>query len=184
MTDTATGTDWVGADYRDLVTSQSYGQPRIDGVGIVDAQLFSDEGGDFCEVARLTHDGSVLEVPGFRPAQVNYSVLEPGAIKAWHLHRKQDDLWFVPPAGRVLIGLLDVREDSQTYQSSMRLAMGTGKPQLLFVPRGVAHGIANLGTSPASLLYFVSQTFDAHDPDEHRLPYDLLGADFWSIQPG
>jgi dTDP-4-dehydrorhamnose 3,5-epimerase len=96
----------------------------------------------------------------------------------------QEDVWFVPPGDRLLVGLVDVREHSPTYQTSMRLVMGAGKARLLFIPRGVAHGAANLGSHPAGIIYFVNQAFDADRPDEHRLPHDLLGVDFWTIQPG
>ena len=66
----------------------------------------------------------------------------------------------------------------------MRFALGAGKARLLFIPRGVAHGVANLSSRPASIIYFVNRAFDAENPDEHRLPWDVIGAAFWSIQPG
>lgn len=174
----------MGAAYREALSTQSYGRTQITGVELRGLRLFSDEGGDFCEVVRFGMHGALPDFPDFSPAQLNYSVLEPGAIKAWHLHQAQEDLWFAPPAGRLLVGLLDVRESSPTYQQTMRFAVGAGQPELLFIPRGVAHGVANLGTAPAGLFYLVNRLFDAQDPDEHRLPYDLLGADFWSIKPG
>jgi dTDP-4-dehydrorhamnose 3,5-epimerase len=153
-------------------------------VQLIDLPLFSDEGGDFCELTRFLADGTLSQLPEYRPAQISYSLMEPGTIKAWHLHRNQDDLWFVPPGDRLLIGLLDTREGSPTHDRSMRLVMGAGKARLLFVPRGVAHGVANLSPRPASVIYFVNQGFDAQQPDEHRLPHDILGPDFWTIQPG
>jgi len=167
------------------LTRQGYGKkPLIQGVVVLDLSLHSDEGGDFCEVARLTADGALAHVPGFKPRQVSYSVMEPGTVKAWHLHYQQDDVWFIPPYPRVLVGLLDAREDSPSYETRVRLAMGSGIPKLLRIPRGVAHGIANLGTKPAALLYFADNTFNAESPDEYRLPYDVLGGEFWSIVPG
>jgi dTDP-4-dehydrorhamnose 3,5-epimerase len=175
----------VSPAYRDRVTTQAYGpRPRIDGVEIVDLALFGDEGGDFCEVTRFGPDGTLSLLPGYRPAQISYSFMEPGTVKAWHLHRRQDDLWFVPPHDRLLIGLLDVREDSPTHGVSMRLVLGAGKARLLYVPRGVAHGLANLTGRTAGVMYFVNTAFDRECPDEHRLPHDLLGADFWTVQPG
>jgi dTDP-4-dehydrorhamnose 3,5-epimerase len=166
--------DWVGPAYRDALSAQSYEKSQLDGVRLLDLKLLSDEGGDFCEIARFLQNGALSD----------FSLMEPGAIKAWHLHRLQDDLWFVPPAERLLVGLLDVRDSSRTYQTHLRLTMGAGKPQCLFIPRGVAHGVANLGLVPATILYLVNQVFNSADPDEHRLPYDLLGADFWQIRPG
>jgi len=187
MTDGESRSDrtWVGERFRDVLTTQSYGgRPVIDGVRVIDLKVFSDEGGDFCEIARLGGDGTLACMPGYRPAQISYSFMEPGTIKAWHLHHHQDDLWFVPPLERLLVGLLDVREGSATYEAAIRLTLGAGNARLLLIPRGVAHGVANLGARPASLVYFVNTAFNPDDPDEHRLPYDLLGADFWSIRPG
>lgn len=176
---------WVGEEYRTQVSTQSYGERvAIAGVKRIELRHFSDEGGDFCEITRFGEDGTLAVFPGYRPAQLSYSLMEPGTVKAWHLHRRQDDLWFLPAGPRLLVGLLDVREDSETYRTSMRVALGTGRPCLLFIPRGVAHGVANLGTGPASVLYFVSEAFDTEHPDEHRLPADLLGDRFWAIPPG
>ncbi|MGI8968169.1 MAG: dTDP-4-dehydrorhamnose 3,5-epimerase family protein [Chloroflexota bacterium] len=176
--------DWLGADYQPHLHTQQYA-PRaaIEGVRFLDLCVFHDEGGDFCELARLS--GVQLDaLPDYQPVQISYSRMEPGTIKAWHLHREQDDLWFVPPLDRVLVGLLDTRPNSATYRQSMRFALGTGEGRLLFIPRGVAHGVANLGTAPASIIYFVNRAFNAERPDEHRLPWDHLGAEFWTIQPG
>lgn len=182
---TGPGREWVGPAYRALVETQSYASPApIDGVERIDLRLFSDEGGDFCEVVRFAPDGSLLALPGYRPAQISYSQLEPGQIKALHLHAHQDDLWFVPPQFRLLVGLLDVRTDSPSYERSMRLVLGAGKPRLLRIPHGVAHGVANLTGAAASILYFTDRAFDPEEPDEHRLPHDLLGEDFWTIRPG
>ena len=66
----------------------------------------------------------------------------------------------------------------------MRLVMGSGKAQLLYIPGGVGHGGANIWREPATILYYVSQQFDLNDPDERRLPWDMLGADFWQMTPG
>ncbi len=183
--ETPTPNEAIGEEFRPHVSTQQYGgKARIEGVQLVDLPVFSDEGGDFCEVGRFLNDGTLSTFPGYRGAQLSYSYMEPGTIKAWHLHHRQDDLWFIPPSQRLLVGLLDVREGSPTYRSHMRLAMGAGKARLLFIPRGVAHGVANLTPHGASLLYFVTQHFNADHPDEHRLPHDILGTEFWTIRPG
>jgi dTDP-4-dehydrorhamnose 3,5-epimerase len=151
---------------------------------MVDLPLFSDEGGDFCEISRVTADGTLEAVEGYRPAQCSYSYMEPGTIKAWHLHRYQDDLWFVPPHDRLLVGLLDTRATSPSNGVAMRLTLGAGRARLLYIPRGVAHGVANVSSRPGHVVYFANNVFDAENPDEHRLPHDLVGGDFWSIVPG
>jgi len=52
----------------------------------------------------------------------------------------------------------------------MRFMLGGGRARLLLIPRGVAHGVANLSARGAQLIYFSNATFDPHNPDEHRLP--------------
>lgn len=175
----------IAQPYAARVTVQEY-RPRqqIAGVQTLDLPLFTDDGGSFNELVRLHDDGRVEGLPAFRVAQSSYSEVAPGAIKAWHLHRRQNDLWFVPPSQRLLVGLLDVRDGSETSGVSMRLVLGGGRAQLLFIPAGVAHGAANTGTVTAAILYFTSATFDPQNPDELRLPWDLLGEGFWRIQPG
>ncbi|GAC1325379.1 MAG: dTDP-4-dehydrorhamnose 3,5-epimerase family protein [Chloroflexota bacterium] len=176
---------WVGEAFRDHVSTQSYAPGnRIAGVDLIDLRLFSDESGDFCEIARFQPGGMVAGIPDYTIAQISFSLVEPGAIKAWHLHSGQDDVWFVPPGDRVLVGLLDVRENSPSYRQSMRFVLGAGRARLLYIPRGVAHGAANFGARPMSIMYLLNQMFDPERPDEHRLPHDLLGADFWTIHPG
>jgi dTDP-4-dehydrorhamnose 3,5-epimerase len=175
----------VGEEYRDSVSIQDYTpKTAIDGVQIIDLRLFIDDGGSFNELVRLNPDGSVEALPWFHVRQCSYSEVMPGAIKAWHFHRAQDDLWFIPPSQRLLVGLLDIREGSTTYERSMRVVLGAGPAKLVYIPAGVAHGAANIWQSPAAILYFVSSQFDPADPDELRLPWDFLGAEFWQVQQG
>ena len=171
--------------YRDRVTTQQYAKrPPIEGVQVLDLRLVIEDGGSFAELVRLDENGNLLAIPEFKVRQSSYSLVLPGSIKAFHLHYNQEDVWFVPPTDRLLIGLTDVRASSVTCGETMRLVMGAGRAQLLYVPRGVAHGCGNLGTAPATILYYVNQHFDAANPDEHRLPWDMLGKEFWEIAPG
>lgn len=175
----------LSAAYAAQVTTQSYARlPAIDGVRLVDLRLMNDDGGSFAELVRLDERGRLEAFPEFQVRQSSYSLVLPGAVKAFHLHYRQEDVWFVPPTDRLLVGLLDCREGSASSGVSQRVAMGGGKAQLLHIPRGVAHGCANVGAVPATILYFVNQRFDLDDPDERRLPWDILGADFWRMTPG
>ena len=67
-----------------------------------------------------------------------------------------------------------------------RLILGAGRAHRLLIPRGVGHGLANLGTAPQALLYAVNCFFtaDAERTDEWRLPWDQFGAEFWSMERG
>lgn len=167
------------------ISTQQYGRkPQIDGVRLIELPRHVDDGGSFSELVRLRGDGTVEALPAFRVAQSNYSEMQPGAIKAWHLHQQQEDLWFVPPSHRLLVGLLDVRVSSETCGVSMRFVLGDGRAQLVYIPAGVAHGVANLGSIAAGILYFVSAQFDPQAPDELRLPWDSIGSEFWQVERG
>ncbi|MEQ8764967.1 MAG: dTDP-4-dehydrorhamnose 3,5-epimerase family protein [Planctomycetota bacterium] len=175
----------IHSRYRDQISTQDYTpRERIEGVKIVELRRFVEDGGSFCELARFDEKGELIGLPGFRPSQVNASEMLPGTIKAFHLHYNQEDAWFVSPSQRLLVGLKDLREDSPTKDVEMRFVLGDGRAQLLYIPRGVLHGVANVWPQSATILYFVNQFFDAKDPDERRLPWDLMGADFWEIQKG
>jgi dTDP-4-dehydrorhamnose 3,5-epimerase len=175
----------IAVAYSDKVTTQEYSKKQgIDGVRVIDLRLMSDDGGMFAEVARFDQSGCLEAVPEFQVRQTSYSVVLPGAIKAFHLHFRQDDVWFVPPTDRLLVGLIDIREKSESTGATTRLVLGSGKAQLLFIPRGVAHGVANIWNEPGTVFYFVNQQFDINDPDERRLPYDTVDSSFWQITPG
>ncbi len=175
----------IGPEYQSQVSTQQYTPyPRIDGVQIHDLRLLQDDGGSFAELVRINESGCLEAYPSFQVRQTSFALMQPRAIKAFHLHFGQEDLWFVPPTDRLLIGLLDLRQASPTYQAQMRFIFGSGKAQLLYIPRGVAHGAVNLGVQPATVLYFVNQQFQLADPDERRLPWDILGREFWEYAPG
>lgn len=177
--------DAIAPEYAAVLTTQSYEPlPTIDGVRRHDLRLMIDDGGSFAEVIRVDEHGHLEAFPEFQVRQSSYSMVLPGAIKAFHLHYGQDDVWFIPPTDRMLIGLIDCRDDSPTKGVSMRLVLGGGRAQLLFIPRGVAHGGANIGLTPVTILYFVNQQFSLNDPDERRIPWDILGPDFWKMTPG
>ena len=148
--------------------------------------VFRSPDGLFAELVRIDADRQVQGLPDFRPVQWNWSLLQPGAIKAWHLHLGQDDLWIVPPDSTVLVGLADLRRASPTAGETRRLTLGAGRCHRLLIPRGLAHGVANLTSQPQALLYAVDQFFSA-DPgetDEWRLPWDRFGSSFWSMDRG
>lgn len=177
--------DAIGRHYHNELSVQDYTKKQpIDGVQIITLNLISDDGGALAEIARFDDQGRSQLFPEFNIKQATFSQILPGVIKAFHLHFNQEDLWFVMPYDRLLVGLLDARKDSPTYQQIMRFVMGAGRAQLLYLPRGVAHGMANPWSNTANMVYFVNQCFNLEKPDEFRLPWNALGDDFWQIRKG
>ena len=109
--------------------------------------------------------------------------MEPGAIKAFHLHQRQTDVWFVPPGDKLLLVLLDLREGSRTRDVSRRMVLGDGTSRLVRIPPGVAHGVKNLAAERGRIIYFVDTQFSpAPDQcDEGRVPWDFAGPDIWDV---
>lgn len=154
--------------------------PTIKNVFFVELKNYIEEDGDFSEIVRIGKNGELEKVPKFKLAQLNRTKLNPGTIKAWHLHLKQDVLWYLNPVDYLFVGLWDIRKNSETVGLRMRVVLGEGKSQLLFIPRGVAHGSANFTTRPVYLHYFTNRTFEVKNPDEKRIRWDISGADFWT----
>jgi dTDP-4-dehydrorhamnose 3,5-epimerase len=173
-------------DAKQAFQLQAYGAaPTIEGVVLVPLTRHADDGGSMTELARLT-DGHPSALADFSVRQVNYSEVAPGAIKAFHLHGHQTDVWYSPPSDRMLVVLLDVRQGSRTEGVRMRLMLGDGSSRLLRIPPGVAHGVRNLGPASGRIIYFTDLHFSA-DPsscDEGRLPWDFAGADVWEVTRG
>lgn len=104
-----------------------------------------------------------------RFGQSSYSVMYPGAVKAWHWHKLQDDIWFIL-SGMAQIGLHDLREDSPTRGQTDTVYLGSHRRELLYIPHGVAHGYRPLGTEAVTLVYYTTRTYDP--ADELRLAWD------------
>jgi dTDP-4-dehydrorhamnose 3,5-epimerase len=175
----------IDGKYQKKIFLQDYTKkPTIEGVKLTEIKNYIGEDGDFSELIRVSANGELEQFPEFQLRQMNRSELIPGSIKAWHLHFNQEDIWHIPPSDVLLVGLYDVRKDSSTKHMTMRLILGRGKAHLLYIPRGVAHGASNISQKNATILYFVNQQFSFENPDEHRLPWDILGEGFWNQVKG
>jgi len=163
---------------------QDYGKKlTIDGVQIIPLKRFNDDGGALTELVRL-NNGNVEGLEQFKIAQINVSEIDPGVIKAFHLHQKQTDVWYIPPADKLLLILADLRQSSPTKGARMRLIMGDCNSQLVLIPPGVAHGCKNIGQQSGVVIYLVDHQFtsDPETCDEGRLPWDYFGKQIWEIE--
>jgi len=177
--------DW-SADAKRSFSVQNYGPTApIEGVELIELKRHHDDGGAMTELGRLS-DGKPEAIAGFALRQINYSEVEPGVIKAFHLHARQTDVWFVPPSDRMLVVLIDVRKGSKTEGVKRRLMLGNGSSRLLRIPPGVAHGARNLGAATARIIYFTDLHFSPEPAtcDEGRLPWDFAGSDIWEPARG
>lgn len=148
----------------------------INGVEIKKLVTHTDERGFFREVIRVSDE---FFGEGF--GQWSHSLMFPGSAKAWHIHRKQIDWWYVP-IGTLKVALYDTREDSPTRGELQELFLGeNAQAMVLRIPPGVAHGCKAIGGT-AHLFYVTSRTYDPQD--EGRIPHDdpAIGYD-WTAGP-
>lgn len=135
----------------------------IHGVQCKPLKVFADDRGYFMELLR--EDDAFYT----RFGQSNFSITYPSVVKAWHWHRRQDDIWFVA-AGMAQVGLHDLRDESPTKGTTDVYYLGEQNRSLLFIPHGVAHGYRVLGTAPVALMYHTTHPYDP--ADELRLAWD------------
>jgi len=145
----------------------------IEGVDIKELVTHTDERGFFQEIIRVTDE---MFSEGF--GQWSRSLMYQGVIKAWHIHEKQVDWWYVAD-GVLKVVLYDNRPDSATYREKMEILMGDSqKAQVLRIPPGVAHGCKCI-SGPANFFYITSKTYDSTDEgridhDDPEIGYDWL----------
>lgn len=149
----------------------------ITGVKLKPIKTHAHDRGNFREILR--DDDKLLKKFG----QASMTVTYPGVIKAFHWHKKQDDLWYAV-SGDARVVLHDLREKSKTSGETMEISVGeNAEAQLIVIPKGVAHGYQVLGNDPFTLIYFTTESYDPKDPDEERIPFDdkKIGFD-WEIK--
>ena len=139
----------------------------VEGVRRIPLRRFEDERGWFCELRR----DSALPRP---TVQTNVSLSRRGVIRGLHYHeRGQDDL-FACLQGMARVVVLD-RSTGAVFTEDI----GDDNPVAIYVPGTHAHGYEAL--TDCLFCYFVTEEYDAGDPDEHGVPWnDPRVARLWS----
>ena len=137
---------------------------------------YSDDRGYFREILR--DEDQLLK----RFGQSSVTMTYPGIIKAFHWHKRQDDLWYVAK-GMAKVVLHDLRPGSPTKGETQVIYAGDQNPVLIVIPVGVVHGYQVLGNEPVILFYHVTESYRPDAPDEERLPFDdpSIGFD-WTVK--
>ena len=127
----------------------------------------ADDRGWFMELMRASAFPKPL-------VQANLARSKQGVIRALHYHeRGQDDL-FCCLQGMVRVVVLD-RESGEVFTEDV----GEDNPVAIYVPGYHAHGYEAL--TDCLFCYFVTEEYDAADPDERGVPWnDPRVARLWS----
>ena len=148
----------------------------IEGVLISPLRQILDERGKVMHMLRA-------DSPHFQQfGEIYFSTVFPGAVKAWHRHKRMV-LNYAVPHGNVKLVLYDDREDSATAGEIMKLFLGPDNYSLVTIPAMVWNGFKGLGDHAAIVANCATI---AHEPDEiDRL--DPAGTDIpydWGIRHG
>jgi dTDP-4-dehydrorhamnose 3,5-epimerase len=112
--------------------------------------------------------------------EVYFSLVYPGVIKGWHIHRRMA-LNYAVPSGTIKLVLYDDRPDSPTRGEVQVIFTGEHDFQLIHMPPGIWNGFKGVGTRPAIVANCATEPYDPAeisrlDPTSNIIPYD------WSLQ--
>ena len=149
----------------------------IAGVNVKKLKVIPDERGRLMEILRC-------DDPVFRKfGQAYMTTVHPGAVKAWHYHKIQDDN-MACVKGMLKLVLYDNREDSATRGELQEFFIGEHNPLLVQIPPEVYHGFKCIGTEEAIVINCPTECYNSENPDEYRLdahtkdiPYDWARKD-------
>ena len=117
-----------------------------------------------------------------RFGEIYFSTVNPGAIKAWHLHHEMT-LNYAVPVGMIKMVLYDDRDDSATKGTVQELFVGELDYSLVTVPPLVWNGFKGISTTPALVANCATVPhspgeIERCDPFTPDIPYD------WAIRHG
>ena len=149
---------------------------EIEGLTVTPLRRIPDERGAVFHMLR--EDSPVFE----RFGEIYFSMVYPGAIKAWHLH-KEMTLNYAVPVGMIKLVCYDDRDGSLTRGNVVELHVGELNYALVTIPPFVWNGFKGEGVTPALVANCCTV---AHRPDEiERMdPFTDAIAYDWSLRHG
>lgn len=149
---------------------------EIEGVRVTPLRRIPDERGAVLHMLREDSDGFE------RFGEIYFSLVYPGAIKAWHLHREMT-LNYAVPVGMIKLVCHDDREGSPTRGATLEVHTGELSYSLVTIPPGVWNGFKGEGTAPALVANCATVP---HHPDEivRADPFDHVSGYDWALRHG
>lgn len=146
----------------------------IQGLEIHPLRQISDERGKIMQMLRCD-DAHFREF-----GEIYFSVVYPGVIKGWHLH-KDMTLNYAVISGMIKLVLYDDRTRSPTRHQLMELFLGEANYVLVIIPPRIWNGFKGIGVDPAIVANCATIPHDPNeilrmDPLKNKIPYD------WSIK--
>jgi dTDP-4-dehydrorhamnose 3,5-epimerase len=148
----------------------------IDGVLVTPLKQFIDERGKVMHMLR--EDSPIFD----RFGEIYFSCTRPGAVKAWHLHRRMT-LNYAVVSGEIKFVLFDDRPDSPTRGETQEFFLSPENYVLVTVPPLIWNGFKGIGVRDAIVANLATLP---HDPEEIEriLPFDSSIPYDWHIRHG
>jgi dTDP-4-dehydrorhamnose 3,5-epimerase len=148
----------------------------IEGVRVHPLRQIPDERGMVMHMLRA--DDAHFEAFG----EIYFSIVELGAIKAWHLHERMT-INYAVPYGKIKLVVFDDREGSPTRGRLDEIYVGEANYALVTVPPFVWNGFKGIGEHRSIVANCASIPHDPgeivrRDPFSDEIPYD------WSLKHG
>ena len=111
-----------------------------------------------------------------RFGEIYFSVVYPGVVKGWHIHRAMT-LNYAVVSGMIKLVLYDDREGSPTRHEIQEIFVGESNYVLIKIPPMVWNGFKGIGTQPAIVANCATIPHDPNeisrlDPFDNTIPYD------------
>ncbi|MEM2121391.1 MAG: dTDP-4-dehydrorhamnose 3,5-epimerase family protein, partial [Candidatus Woesearchaeota archaeon] len=103
--------------------------------------------------------------------QIYVTTAYPNVVKAWHLHKKQDD-FLTCIKGMIKLVLFDDRKNSKTKNLINEFFIGEYNPLLVKIPKNVWHGFKCISSEEAIVINIPTREYNKNNPDEFRMPYN------------
>jgi dTDP-4-dehydrorhamnose 3,5-epimerase len=142
---------------------------RIDGVIIRPLDRIGDARGMVMRMMRA-------DDPSFsRFGEIYFSLVNPGAVKAWRSHARLTSNYAVP-VGTVRLVLFDDRPESSTRGAVIERVIGEPAYCLVTIPPGIWSGFRGESVGPALVANCATEAHDPAEstrlePDSDRIPY-------------
>lgn len=142
----------------------------IDGVRIKPLRQIIDERGKVMHMLRC--DDPEFE----RFGEIYFSVVNPGAIKGWHLHKVMD-INYAVVYGAIKLVIYDDRPGSATRGSIEEIFTGPEAYALVHIPHGLWNGMKGLGAvasivANCSTMPHCPNEIERLDPFSRQIPYE------------
>lgn len=149
---------------------------EIHDVRITALRRFPDERGAVFHMMR--EDSDAFE----RFGEIYFSMVYPGAIKGWHMHREMT-LNYAVPSGMIKLVCYDDRDDSPTRGAVQEIHLGELHYCLVTIPPGIWNGFKGTGDRTALVANCATIPHDPgeivrRDPFDPDVPYD------WALRHG